>query len=517
MLTEIVRHALIDSKPHASEPSKRIYPQYAFSQVCRQWRSVALNDSSLWTTPAMHKPDLALDMIKRCRILPITVRIDREDCECWSAESWATMAKLASGIKHMYYTGSLSVLPLMLEAFGGLHVLESLNVRWRGFSPVVSNHEIIIPLLQTEELPRLRRICLTSCFMRWDSKCLSNLTHLTIHAEHQVFKQPGLFSMLGRNPTLVYLKLHDLYPEGDLLPEVEGDLPNPGDFSNRASLPNLKHLDLCNTISHMHRILFGLYATRLSRLELWVRDRDPDAGEPGPDSNFAKFSRHLGESLNELHVSLLSADAQETDSRQGISTFGDEFILTLTCHCERIFNVAGTDNKLDLCLTLDKTYHPTGCQFEQDVATFLQKVPTGRLEVVAVQQSLEVIGSRSDAIDSLVVWKALAGIPSIKRVGLTGNDVQGIPTEILTDLEHYPAGSDSASAHIAFPRLQYLKYGTRPINQQELPSLPVDPIVSLVQSRARAGVGPALTVELHQVTRRGVTKVIVQDSGVEIL
>lgn len=54
-------------------------PYLAVSHVCRWWRSVALNDASLWTTPSFNNRELVLAMLERSQGAPLRIIVDTRE------------------------------------------------------------------------------------------------------------------------------------------------------------------------------------------------------------------------------------------------------------------------------------------------------------------------------------------------------------------------------------------------------------------------------------------------------
>ncbi|KAF9261244.1 hypothetical protein L218DRAFT_989072 [Marasmius fiardii PR-910] len=71
LLVQIFTYCVKDRNLNLDMRIKR--KSLSFTQVCRRWRAIALNAPSLWTLPHFYHKDLAREMIKRARNLPLVI------------------------------------------------------------------------------------------------------------------------------------------------------------------------------------------------------------------------------------------------------------------------------------------------------------------------------------------------------------------------------------------------------------------------------------------------------------
>lgn len=236
----------------------------AFSQVCRRWRAVALEDPRLWTTPASSCPELGKAMITRSKGLPLIINV-----QCYSQRSkvfkWgeAALANLER-IQRLNIVASRGVAKKLAETLtGALPVLEDLNV-------IATTACHLRPSeLERSETPLLRRVCLTRCTLPVHSKCLRSLTTLQISlfaTENVRFAGiADIVEVVKNNPAIERLVLKNITnlelsqghvkvvgsPEKTILKSLKFFVLEEGAATMCAMLssfaaPNLEHLHLLN-------------------------------------------------------------------------------------------------------------------------------------------------------------------------------------------------------------------------------------------------------------------------------
>lgn len=149
----------------------------AFSQVCRRWRSVALGNPALWTTPICHYPLLGLEMIARAQNLPLCVTVDcRATLQSFEVATGALDKQ--SNLKRLAMTASgEDMARLLTRITGPLSQLEDLTLE------VAGQRRVTCANLEASSPPRLRRLHLRGCILPWSARCLENLTTLDIRLE----------------------------------------------------------------------------------------------------------------------------------------------------------------------------------------------------------------------------------------------------------------------------------------------------------------------------------------------
>lgn len=156
----------------------------AFSQVCREWRHVALTEARLWKCPFFASSRLALEMVQRAQTCPLSLELhvgDNQSFPCYAKQFFASKHILSSRLDRVKSL-SVQVLPSaavrLRELFdipaGDAPLLETLHL---DSSASPDSLLIVLPFLST---PRLTQLELHGIMVTHDSCVFDNLTCLTI-------------------------------------------------------------------------------------------------------------------------------------------------------------------------------------------------------------------------------------------------------------------------------------------------------------------------------------------------
>ncbi|KAI0689106.1 hypothetical protein BC835DRAFT_277778 [Cytidiella melzeri] len=148
----------------------------AFSQICSQWRTLALNDPFLWRTPMFCHPSLLSEMLARAKDLPLAVR---EVCHRHVSKFEA--------LRTILETRTVAHLNLEIDKYNGNQaniitrlLFKKLRLSLKSLD-LEANGTCVHALLcsnQVENLlpfPLLRRLRLANCSLPGESQCYSNL------------------------------------------------------------------------------------------------------------------------------------------------------------------------------------------------------------------------------------------------------------------------------------------------------------------------------------------------------
>lgn len=211
----------------------------AFSQVCRRWRVVALEDPRLWTTPTSSCLDLGKAMLARSKGLPLSIHL-----QCHLRPSMAFIWAETVLAHHA------QIRRLSLSASG--YLAERLAERLSGAMPVLEELDLASsticqfrsPALEDFVSPHLRTVCLAQCILPVRAKCFRNLTTL-----HISFMYPNTPTSFASIPEIVKLIKHNINIERLTLKNTSNvELPQahfgPIPSAEKAVLKSLKFLKL---------------------------------------------------------------------------------------------------------------------------------------------------------------------------------------------------------------------------------------------------------------------------------
>ncbi|KAL0575478.1 hypothetical protein V5O48_006497 [Marasmius crinis-equi] len=262
-----------------------------FTHVCRFWRDVALECPHLWSTPDFRFPTIAIEMLKRTKKLPITLKMDVSEAESSSKIIDFTVQVLN---EHLSHTDSLeltipyaSAMQCVLEAAfnptNSLHEL-SLHVGFGGDeSPLSFSEEFV------ENTPHLHRIALDGCYPSWNSPLLKNLTHFSVTFDNRFVGNLPFSRLAG-----ILRHCPDL-EELELLGCLSTDPRSPTNVPP-IDLPRLRQLMLITTISAGLQVITALQLPMSTCIHLGCQLEPSFTGRTLQDAITRIITRSLGSS-----------------------------------------------------------------------------------------------------------------------------------------------------------------------------------------------------------------------------
>ncbi|KAE9410864.1 hypothetical protein BT96DRAFT_912292 [Gymnopus androsaceus JB14] len=214
--------------PFGDEDIKKI-PILAVTQVCRKWRTVALECPALWRKPDFARPKWAREMIRLSKMAPLIV--DLKTSLFQSEPSSDTLEAIVESWKHFPRTVEICLETYSPDTMDKLLVgtnhpaplLDSLSLSIKDFHLLFSygyadyNNSRYCQLpenLLGGNVPRLSRVELSRCHLSWDSPLLRNLTMLKVCNPGPPAPTLDQFvSVLASMPQLEVLELRDALPE----------------------------------------------------------------------------------------------------------------------------------------------------------------------------------------------------------------------------------------------------------------------------------------------------------------
>ena len=413
-------------------------PCYAFSQVCHWWRVVAISEKTLWTTPDLLRPNLAIEMFNRSAPLPLRIylpdvfassaiklsippdfhkRISSITASYSRVQSFDHESDQPEGILHQFL-GQKS-LPL-------LHTLT-----------LKSGDDMSSDLLDTVYgTPLLRSVTFENCLPYWSAGFMTNLTSLTIvlkqkhlyrNLGYPIFEQ--IASVLKRNPNLVRLELKDVMSSGGRAKLIA---PNPGSTAH-IELARLERLKLADNIDVFARLLPLLKIPLASGVELqadMVRD---------------EYGGHLLEGLGRALLRFLILNAWTTKFRFLLIRIG---VLSELQMCERLQDNKCHGDWFELDVTLLR-HDGELYAWSQALADSLL---TLHFEEVEIERDRK---AESQGVSMDHVCTALSKIPTLHTLVIRDKESKPQTVEdLIVALE--PRPSDAPDAVQTFPALRLL-------------------------------------------------------------
>ncbi|EIN05037.1 hypothetical protein PUNSTDRAFT_146264 [Punctularia strigosozonata HHB-11173 SS5] len=269
MPPEVLQHVFFLYKDASSEHD---WEWIRISQICGHWRDVALSSATLWNTPNLRFPELALEMLRRARRAPLHVMYlarpwisgnDTFDTESHEGEDLGDGERILGrkAQRNPLTLLSLDAAAHIIEldiAADGPTIISTLQshpgqlTRLRDFSVENTTEIDLYPsfAFMADQYPSLERLNLYQCYPPWTSNLLltpARLRRLDIHTE--IRRQPHADSF---DDVLTFLKLQ---PNLESI-YLAAALPLLNDTNQdkvpiKVHLPHLKQLDLEDTLAEV--------------------------------------------------------------------------------------------------------------------------------------------------------------------------------------------------------------------------------------------------------------------------
>jgi hypothetical protein len=229
---------------------------FAFSQVSRFWRSVALDAQALWTAPLFQWPRLAHAMIRRAGDAPLviacTVPVFGSPARKAALDT-ALSAALArfEQIRRLTLRGEVDFVEGTLDSLRGPAPL--LEFLCGDADSVPENDRVrnalIFPSLFGGDAPRLKELKLGNAALHWDAGVFRTLTELSISCTKLDvgIEYENILSTLEHTPLLITLSLDTVSDHETLFEDPSGT------FAPRRPLiplPRLRKLALNDDALH---------------------------------------------------------------------------------------------------------------------------------------------------------------------------------------------------------------------------------------------------------------------------
>lgn len=204
---------------------------FVFSHVCAYWREVAILDKGLWSEISLFQPRWAKEMLRRSVQHPITI-----DMGCGLPRP-----KVYDLVADTIHKHTPRIRTLDLTAFTSKNLSRMLSA---ASSPAEKLEELSVTLkidrvdadftlknfFFSGATPRLKKLTLNNCEIKWDSPLLYRLTELRLDFTPEDLNQDigQLLDALDNLPDLRILSLANCLPE------------HPGHFLSSPRLPRLQ-------------------------------------------------------------------------------------------------------------------------------------------------------------------------------------------------------------------------------------------------------------------------------------
>ena len=204
------------------------YPIYlSFSQVCRDWRTLALNTPMLWTRPDFRWPLWAKEMLQRSQDAPLDIKYRvPSGSPCPDPESQGAIVEALSNISRVANL-SLRLIPAFDEwqPLDSLEkpapILHTLSIRFYAHSAL--EEDPFPEQVLGGHAPSLRKLTIEGCHFGRTYPLMKNLTFLSLRTHDRPLQSPcslcpttaQMREILSSMPDLQVLRLHNTVPFHD--------------------------------------------------------------------------------------------------------------------------------------------------------------------------------------------------------------------------------------------------------------------------------------------------------------
>ncbi|GLB35605.1 hypothetical protein LshimejAT787_0211700 [Lyophyllum shimeji] len=221
----------------------------AFSQVCRQWRSIALDYHRLWRTIDVTQPELAREFLVRSGTGPlhITSSSDAPQIRLRGEDLKSHASRITSF--DISFRSHLGLVTLFDNLGSNLTALTSMSLKHVRSPDTEHVHiDVSIPA-------NVRKLELHGVAIPWSRACIGNLTNLSLLGTGRLSPSISqLHTILRSSPHLQYLSLRHIQPSYLNLPAL-GASQTIHPQVDRVNLPCLDELILSSTGRAVYEIL----------------------------------------------------------------------------------------------------------------------------------------------------------------------------------------------------------------------------------------------------------------------
>jgi len=216
ILSNIFMLCVTDNDGHFTVTPYR-WSWITISHICRHWRNVALECSSLWCHLDFSKPDWIPEMLNRSKVAPLSVKIRNE--HYFSKKS---LDALNAAFQHMYRIKELDLCvpagdfeDMLCDITQAAPCIHTLSVSSKPSSLFTLARTISLPQdFLSGDAPSLTHLELRDVHLPWGSSLLKNLTCLKIFHSGTTFRPSleQLVEILSCMPSLGTLELQNVLP-----------------------------------------------------------------------------------------------------------------------------------------------------------------------------------------------------------------------------------------------------------------------------------------------------------------
>lgn len=452
--SELLSNIFLLCADEARDDTKlRSRPYFAVSHVSKQWRLLARNTPLLWSSPDFSHPELALEMLGLSQDVPLFLNIGAygDDpvlldvaCEALHHQSHA--------IKQLKLNAPESRLKeMMIHLTGPLPLLESVQLE----VPDRFVGKLDCPGLEDGQHPRLDHLELVGCVLPWNSSCFNSIRSLTIDMSNALYGRPldvlGILDVLQRNPKLTHLDLRNVLSWDEWAeapPPLETVVP-----------PSLTHLIIHNKAMHFHELVEAIGTPRLSYLEWKTWDHRYRSDDAASEAAFTELCGLLSDALDYMQATPYTIEACCT-STPAAAAFDAMCRVEFRILCAR--STSADDSAQPLEIKFSFEHRPPAASLG------VETVESPANHLIALLQSLHLDHLRTLNLDDFehlpplagLFWETLATLPSLTVLSLKGNQILGVPVEMLEHLAPVEQEVSVSSTMGFFPALATLRYET---------------------------------------------------------
>ncbi|KAK7051580.1 hypothetical protein VNI00_004559 [Paramarasmius palmivorus] len=418
----------------------------SFTHVCRAWRSIALNDGSLWTCIRLNYHNLAKAMFERSKSSVLDVEISwlfhstRPNERHLLGEVQRQLHRirhlrlyLAAGARednkpNIYFLSQLSQPAPLLRL---LHI---------------TGNDFTLPAnLLGGEAPLLTHLQLGSCFLSWSSPLLANLIHFELHG-------PGHINIPTPEQLLDVLRAMPLLETLCLVRMLPKHIPRSEDIQ----LSKLHTLSLAGDLSGCDGLLSNLVfpETTTFSLECDVEVEDTSSFE----SLISHFPRIFlakpsladtrGEDLRGTKTMCIDLEDDYRTARVVIDAWNRAIPVDLQEHSMYM-------EELPPCIRLMLRWdHQALSDVEEDLEHIFGSLPMGSVETLHMQCS----GLDREEDDTHILVRCLGDLPfispNLETIVVAGNDLVYRLSCVFQVLDYVDVSTSPPT--LAFPALRSL-------------------------------------------------------------
>lgn len=472
---EVLSHIIFNLVVH-SPPSQtyrtRPRPYLVLTQVCHDWRRLAIDNPALWIRPDFPRATLCSMMLERAGNMPLAMEFThlRGDLICQHADKLPRVKELTLHVDD-------SGLPEPIHLATSMPHLKILDVQCLYRVATLPSE-----FLDNVHKSRLKHLTLYNCMIPWTSACLTGLTSLSFSLNYghpdKIMVHSDLLQILRQNPGLVDLRLRNI------MSSQEKFLDAPSQ-SKLVVLRRLESLSIGGAIhdSALSRLLVSIQAPRLSAIELPEITTDTDSDYTDLIICANKFLKNIDSSMQVRSASIIS------NTTGSFADDGDPMVsLLIALSCVRIC----AQEPFDLRLSFRPGLAIRGSDVQFVTTAVLDDLPMDNLNDLTIHNT----GSAAEDVHLDVVWKAVSFLPELTSFSIKHGNSLGVDSDLLKLI----APEDSSGPFLHFPALRTFSWESswfNPFRKTYWKKVLV-PFVEATRSRAMLSEATPGEFKLHQ-------------------